>query len=82
MSTKADLFLVREWAGTNKGRYWATIIWNRTEPYGLTMSNEKNADCAGFTLDCAAAPTRKEAEKIGREYAKKLGLTLPKAKYS
>lgn len=60
---KADLFLVREWAGMQKRRYWATIRWGGEY---------------GCCLDCDPAPTRKEAERIGREYAKKLGLTLPR----
>lgn len=80
---KADLFLVRPWAGTNRKRWWATIWWKRTPTQALAVGHDVfYADANGACLDCEAAKTKAEAEKIGRAYAKKLGLTLPKARYT
>jgi hypothetical protein len=79
---KADLFLVREWAETRRQRYWATIWWKRQEPRGTTRSAIHDADEHGACIDCEAAPTRAQAERIGRDYARRLGLRLPRPQYT
>jgi hypothetical protein len=80
----ATRFLIRKWAGThNPVWWWATIIWQRRElsTPELFNANHCAANDVGC-LDCPAAPTRKGAERIGREYARRLGLRLPRPRYS
>jgi len=79
---KANMFWIREWAGSGGKRFWATIRWNaKPSGPGITHNAIEYADTLGACLDCDSAPTRKGAERIGRAYAKRLGLALPRVKH-
>jgi hypothetical protein len=79
---KADYFLVREWPGTRNRRYWATIRWGVPPENSESTVNACIADSYGFWLECKPAHTRAQAERIARDYAKRLGLRLPRPRYT